>query len=90
MGEGDVVAPVPLRESWAEMSDVFAVRVGIVEVVIDENGVVVAATMRARVNAVYDRLAIATAKKWRYKPATAGGVPVKFRKLVVLDPKTAR
>jgi len=88
--DGEVVAPIPLRESWLEMADVFAVRPGVVDIVIDETGVVVAATMKTPVNAVYDRLALATARRWRYKPATVDGVAVKYRKVVLLDPKATR
>jgi hypothetical protein len=42
------------------------------------------------VNAVYDRLALSEAKRWRYKPATLDGVPVRFRKVILLDLKLAR
>jgi len=58
--------------------------------VIDETGAVVAAAMKAPVNAVYDRVALTAARRWRYKPATLDGVPVKFRKMVLLDPKAIR
>jgi TonB family protein len=88
--DAKVVPAVVVRESWAELADVFAVRTGAVEIVIDETGVVLAATTRTPVNAVYDRLALATARRWRYKPATVDGVPVKFRKVVLLDPKATR
>ena len=53
-------------------------------------GEVEAATIRTSVNPVYDRLVLATAKTWRYKPATLGGEPVKFRKMIQLDPRNAR
>jgi TonB family protein len=62
---------------------------GILEIVIDENGVVEAALIRSSVNSLYDRLALAATKSWRYRPATVNGVPVKFRKsiLISLSPK---
>jgi hypothetical protein len=85
-----VVPPVVVRESWAGLADVFAVRVGVVAVVIDETGGVETATMVVAVNAVYDRLAVTTAKRWRYRPATVNGVPVKFRKVILLDLKAIR
>ena len=88
--DADVAPPVAVRESWAELADVFAVRAGVVEIVIDETGAVETATMSAGVNAVYDRVAISTAKRWRYKPATVNGVAVKFKKVVLLDLKSAR
>ena len=88
--DAKVVPPTVVRESWAALADVFAVRAGVVEIVIDETGAVSAAAMTTTVNAVYDRLAVATARRWRYRPATLDGVAVKFRKVVLLDPKAAR
>jgi TonB family protein len=85
-----VVPPVVVRESWTALADVFAVRVGVIAVVIDETGGVETATMVVAVNAVYDRLAVTTAKRWRYRPATVDGVPVKFRKVILLDLKATR
>jgi TonB family protein len=55
---------------------------GALEVVIDESGRVVSATMRAPVFPTYDRLAIAATQSWRYRPATVNGTPVKFRKFI--------
>jgi len=89
-GDSDVVPPVVVRQSWASLADVFAPRPGVVEIVIDEDGTVESAVMRVSVNPVYDRLAIATAKNWRYKPATVRGMPVKYQKLVPLDPRVTR
>jgi hypothetical protein len=85
IADASVVPPVVVRESWAALAGVFAVRTGAIEVVIDETGAVAAATMKTAVNVVYDRLALTEAKRWRYKPATLDGVPVKFRKLIQLD-----
>ena len=86
----DVVPPIVVRQSVAALADVFALRPGVLEIIIDENGDVEAATMRMSVNPVYDRLVLATAKTWKYRPATRDGVPVKFRKIVMLDLKTIR
>lgn len=86
----NVVPPLVVRESWGALAGVFAVRTGVVEIVIDEAGSVAAATMTVAVNAVYDRLALATAARWRYRPATLDGVPVKFRKVLLLDLKATR
>jgi TonB family protein len=62
---------------------------GVLEVVIDETGTVESASIRSTVNSLYDRLALAATKTWRYRPATVNGVPVKFRKsiLISLSPK---
>jgi protein TonB len=53
-----------------------------IEVVIDETGVVESALMRITVSNVYDQLALAAARNWRYRPATINGIPVKYRKAV--------
>ena len=51
---------------------------------IDETGAVESAVMRTPVTAVYDKMALSAAKTWRYKPAMANGVPVKYRKDIVV------
>jgi len=56
--------------------------VGAIEVVIDEKGFVVQATMRASVLPSYDRQVVSAAQNWRYRPAMVNGTPVKFRKMV--------
>jgi hypothetical protein len=86
----NVVAPVAIRQSWTNLKGIFAVRAGVVAIVVDESGAVESATMTVPVNPVYDRLALSLAKGWRYRPATVGGVPVKFRKVVSLEPQSAR
>jgi len=81
----EVVPPDAVRQSFAAMGDVFSPRPGAVEIVIDETGAVIAAITKVSVNAVYDRLAIATAKTWRYRPAVRDRVAVKYRVVVVLQ-----
>jgi len=80
----DVLPPTVVRQSFAALADVFALRPGAVEVIIDETGTVISATTRTSVNAVYDRVALATAKTWRYRPAMLNGTAVKFRAVVQL------
>lgn len=58
---------------------------GAVEVVIDEAGRVGAATMTRPLSPVYDRQALAAARQWQYEPATLDGVPVRFRKTVLIS-----
>jgi len=57
----------------------------VLEVVINEVGMVEMATMRSSINPLYDKLAVASTKNWRYRPATLNGVPVKFRKNILIS-----
>jgi hypothetical protein len=84
----NVMPPIVARQSFAPLADVFAVHPGIVEVVVDEIGEVVAAKTVVSVNTVYDRIALATARSWRYRPATLDGVAVKYRTIVQLQLKS--
>jgi hypothetical protein len=86
--DANVVPPIVVRQSFAPLNDVFALRPGIVEVTVDETGEVIAAKTVMAVNAVYDRIALATARSWRYRPATLDGVPVKFRAIVQLQQRS--
>jgi hypothetical protein len=84
--DATVVPPDPVRQSFTPMTEVFSTRTGAVEIVVDETGVVIAAMTKVSVNALYDRLALATAKTWRYRPAVRDGVAVKFRMVVQIQP----
>jgi hypothetical protein len=86
----NVVPPIVVRQTLPPVADVFALRQGIVEVIVDETGAVKEATMRLSVNPVYDRLVLTAAKRWRYTPASLDGRPVKFRKIVQIDLKPNR
>jgi TonB family protein len=55
---------------------------GLLEVVIDEQGRVTGLTIRLSIHPMYDSLLISAAREWRYRPATVGGTPVKFRKMI--------
>ena len=59
---------------------------GILDVVIDETGGVVDATMRQSMNSSFDTLLVRTARRWKYRPAMKDGVPVRFVKTLVLVP----
>jgi periplasmic protein TonB len=84
----NVLPPIVVRQSFAPLADVFAVHAGIVEVVVDELGEVVAVKTVVTVNPAYDRLALATARSWRYRPATLDGAAVKYRTIVQLPLKS--
>ena len=78
-----VVPPVIVRQALPPFSGVIQKPlVGAMEVVIDENGKVTSALMRAPVEMGYDRQAVLAALTWRYRPATLNGTPVKFRKFI--------
>jgi TonB family protein len=87
-GDANVVPPLAIQQELpAYPGQLRIARVGMIEVVIDETGVVEAATMTQPVSRQYDGLAIAAAKNWRYRPAMLNGVPVKFRKTVQISIK---
>jgi tetratricopeptide (TPR) repeat protein len=82
-GDPNVVPPVAVRQELPPFSGVIErPLIGAMEVIIDETGKVVSATMRGPMLPAYDRLAVAAAQNWRYRPATVNGNPVKFRKFI--------
>jgi hypothetical protein len=58
---------------------------GLVEVVIDELGRVVGFTIRGSIHPTYDAQILTAARDWKYKPATLGGKPVKYRRLISIN-----
>ena len=87
LADPNVVPPTVLRQTMPVLGDVFVQRQGVVEVIINETGLVETATMTVPVNVVYNGLVLAAAKNWRYIPATLDGVAVKFRNTIQLDLK---
>ena len=61
---------------------------GHVEIVVDESGAVESVAVAESVHASYDASLLEAARKWRYRPATRNGHPVRYRLLteVVLRP----
>jgi TonB family protein len=55
---------------------------GILEVLVDEGGLVEAVTMRQSVNSFYDDEILKAARTWKFRPATKDGVPVRYLKLI--------
>lgn len=78
----NVVPPSVVRQALPPARRPMRQARGVVEVVIDENGAVESALLRQSIDRAYDSVAIEAIRKWRYKPATREGVPVKFRKSV--------
>ena len=60
---------------------------GLLELVIDEQGRVVSVMVRMSIHQLYDTQLVAAAREWKYLPATFGGQPVKFRKMVQITVK---
>jgi hypothetical protein len=83
--DAGVVPPVALRQEVPRVplnvAPVARDR-GLLEIVIDEQGRVMSMTIRMSVHPIYDPLLLASARDWRYKPATVNGMPVKFRKVI--------
>jgi hypothetical protein len=85
--EGGVLPPVPLHQSMPPFPRevaAFANRTGMLEVIIDEFGDVESAKMIGPINPRYDNLVVNAAKAWKYRPASAGGTPVKYRKMITI------
>lgn len=61
-------------------------KTGVLDIVIDESGHVVDATMRQSLHSAYDSMVVRSAARWKYQPATVDGVPVRFVKTIVLTP----
>jgi TonB family protein len=80
-----VSAPVIIRQDVPYVPAQIASQtrqLGLIEVVIDEQGRVVNAAIRSPLHPVYDSQLLVAAQGWRYRPATRDGRPVKFRKTI--------
>jgi TonB family protein len=82
---GTAVPPMAIDQSIPRpvgRTSATASRQAVLEVLIDERGRVERATIVRSLNATYDAMLLAAAKDWRYQPATRGGKPVKYRKVL--------
>jgi TonB family protein len=79
-----VVAPVAIQQELPKYPG--RVRpggmTGVVEVVINEMGLVDTASTIVSLGPAYDELVTAAATRWQYYPARVNGKPVKFRKRI--------
>jgi len=57
-------------------------KAGVLELMIDETGKVEGARFTSPIHPVYDGMVTNAAKGWKYKPATADGKPIKYRKTI--------
>jgi len=88
LGDPNLVPPSVVRQDLPSFPhNVTANGMGVLEVVINESGVVESAVMRSPINPRYDSLVLAAARTWKYKPATVSGSSVKFRKLISISVK---
>lgn len=86
-----VIAPSAISQTMPPYPGrVITARRGVVEVVVGESGAVESAAMPVSIDPSFDARILSEARKWRYKPATLDGTPVKFRKMiqVALTPGT--
>jgi TonB family protein len=58
----------------------------VVEIVIDEKGDVVDATIIKSVNQSFDNIVVGAARRWKYRPALKDGVAVRYVKTLILVP----
>jgi tetratricopeptide (TPR) repeat protein len=92
-GDKGITPPVELEKSlprWRPSPGAFSRNTlqGLLEIVVDERGTVELATVTKSISPVYDDDLVSAAIRWRFRPATRDGKPVKYRKLVeiVLSP----
>jgi TonB family protein len=84
----DVVPPVIIRQQLPTIPYNVARAMtnskgaGVLEVTINEKGLVEEASLREPVNTFFDSVVIAAARSWRYRPATKDGEPVKYIKRI--------
>jgi hypothetical protein len=82
-GELNVVVPVIIRQDLPALPrDVVFHGQGVLEVIINELGMVENATMRTAIDPRYDRLVVQATRNWKFVPANVNGTPVKFRKII--------
>jgi TonB family protein len=86
-----VVAPIAVFQPQPNISPALLSvvrqlrRSSTIDIVINEHGTVDEVTVKQPVTPVYDKLVVAAAKTWRYKPALKDGVPIKFVSTVVIN-----
>jgi TonB family protein len=81
--EPGVVPPVAVRQEIPPFRGIITRPLsGLLEVVINEQGLVESAIMRGHTTSPYDNAVLSAVTAWKYQPATVDGTPVKFRKRV--------
>ena len=88
MGDKNVTPPVAIRQQMPQLLPSMKVQArdrGVVEVVIDEQGRVTNVTVRESVHPLFDSELLMAGRDWRYQPATLGGKPVRYRKMIQIN-----
>lgn len=86
--DADVVPPVVIKQDMPRLTPIMKPQArnrGVVEIVIDELGRVTAVSVRESVHPMYDAELLTRGREWRYQPATLGGTPVRYRKMIQLN-----
>lgn len=83
----DVVPPTPIDQPlsgwWGSMGEPApGTRLGVVDVTVDATGRVTDVAIYQSVNRVYDAVLLESVRRWKYQPATRGGRPVKYRRVM--------
>jgi TonB family protein len=87
LSDKDVTAPVAISAPfprWSPASAQLASQTfkGVLEVVIDQQGGIESAALREPISPQYDPALLEAAKRWKFRPATKDGKPVRFMKMV--------
>jgi hypothetical protein len=86
--DSNVVPPIMISQYLPPFpANITVSQPGVLEVLIDERGLVVSVSMRVPVSPRYDRAAVDAARGWRYRPALLDGTPVRYRKVVQISVK---
>lgn len=83
----DVVPPFAISQAlppWRRTSGETQTYEAAVALVIDQTGSVTSMSLQGTLQQAYYSLLRDAASQWKYQPATKNGVPVKFRKIVVV------
>jgi TonB family protein len=88
MADKNVTAPVVVRQHMPQLTPAMKLQArarGVVEIVIDEQGRVTNVTVRESVHPSFDSELLMAGREWRYQPATLGGKPVRYRKMIQIN-----
>jgi tetratricopeptide (TPR) repeat protein len=86
-GEAGITPPVTLSQempAWRPTRQDTQVYAAVLSMVIDETGAVSDVSIDGTLRPNYEQALRRAVPTWRFKPATKGGVPVKYRKVVAI------